>query len=99
MSDEQGYNGWKNYPTWAVNLWIDNDQGTQSYALEIAENALEDSHPRYEVSSQLKHWVREEIETDDASMASDLLGYALDMVDWYEIADAYLEMAREQVTA
>lgn len=25
------YNGWSNYETWAVNLWMDNDQGTQEY--------------------------------------------------------------------
>jgi len=22
MPDEQGYNGWTNYETWAVNLWL-----------------------------------------------------------------------------
>lgn len=25
--DEKGYNGWKNYQTWNVALWIQNDEG------------------------------------------------------------------------
>lgn len=27
MSTDDGYNGWTNYETWAVALWINNDQG------------------------------------------------------------------------
>ena len=27
MSDST-YNGWKNYETWNVKLWLDNEQGT-----------------------------------------------------------------------
>lgn len=29
---EQGYNGWKNYETWNVALWIQNDEGLYSEA-------------------------------------------------------------------
>lgn len=38
-TDEKGYNGWTNYETWAANLWIDNDEGSQEYALRLAEKA------------------------------------------------------------
>ena len=27
MSDDQRYNGWTNYETWAVKLWMDNEEG------------------------------------------------------------------------
>ena len=98
MSDTT-YNGWKNYPTWCVNLWLDNDQGTQEWALEIVRDATEDaSHPRYGAATALRDQVRGWIEEEDnlsltgpnASCASDLLGYALDCVDWYELADAWI---------
>jgi len=32
--DEQGYNGWANYGTWNVALWIGNDEGLYSLAKE-----------------------------------------------------------------
>lgn len=35
------YNGWKNYETWCVKLWFDNDQGTYEHWREEARNALE----------------------------------------------------------
>lgn len=29
------YNGWKNYETWNVALWLDNDQGTYNETREM----------------------------------------------------------------
>jgi hypothetical protein len=34
MSDSS-YNGWTNYPTWAVNLWLSNDEPLYREAVEI----------------------------------------------------------------
>jgi hypothetical protein len=30
------YNGWTNYETWVVNLWMDNEEGTYDYWREVA---------------------------------------------------------------
>jgi hypothetical protein len=35
MSDKT-YNGWTNYETWVVNLWMDNEEGSHDYWLGIA---------------------------------------------------------------
>lgn len=33
------YNGWKNYQTWNVALWIDNDEGLYTFARECEDYA------------------------------------------------------------
>ncbi len=100
MSDSEGYNGWKNYPTWAVNLWLTNDPGSEEWALDIVRAAVEDSeYPRLDAADELKYAILETYNLDEAGLPSDLLGYAFDCVDWYEIADAFIAMVEEGVTA
>ena len=82
------YNGYTNYQTWNVQLWIDNDQGTYNLVRETAQDL--------EKPSRVADWLKDFIEesnplADDASMFSDLMGHALACVDWYEIAENVLE--------
>ena len=37
------YNGWHNYETWAVNLWMSNDQGSDDFYRGIAQEAYDES--------------------------------------------------------
>ena len=41
MSDK--YNGWHNYETWVVNLWMDNERGQQDYWLENARQCFDEA--------------------------------------------------------
>jgi hypothetical protein len=41
MSDTR-YNGWTNYETWVVNLWMDNEEGSHDYWLEVAQEVSND---------------------------------------------------------
>lgn len=107
MQDE-GYNGWENYPTWAVNLWIGNDEGSYAHWREQAEQALvsaaEDKADRVDfprsataiLAENLREHVRRNTEPMRATLGADLIGYALDCVNWHEIADALVEIAREE---
>ena len=105
---EQEYNGWRGgYCTWCVNLWLSNEEPLYLETIEmvrlVCERVTEPddfgdvaSLRRFEVAEGLKRWVTEDLAPDlGATFAADLLGYALDCVDWYELADAWLETAAE----
>jgi hypothetical protein len=110
------YNGWSNYPTWAVSLWLGSDQGTAQEVERLAqhwERDTRDGGTVSELADTLRAFVEDfpEIEAvqGEASLAADLLGLALDLVDWQQIAethaadviggdtdDAHAEMARRR---
>ena len=90
MSDKK-CNGWANYETWNVKLWLDNEQGTYGEALDIARSARDVGY----LSRELRVWVEEMTPNLGASMFSDLLNAALSEVDWDEIAESYWEEAHE----
>jgi hypothetical protein len=90
------YNGWKNYETWNVALWLDNDQGTQT---EMADLAYRYRDEPSELAKAIEDFVDEMRPDLGASMFADLLGAALDEVDWHEIAEHYLADLEEEEPA
>jgi len=85
------YNGWTNYETWVTALWINNEQGTQEYALELAREAKTEEEPRYVLSETLKDWVHDSMLPDlGSTLAADLLGASASEINWTEIAESFL---------
>jgi hypothetical protein len=41
--DNEGYNGWTNYESWAVGLWIDNEEGMYNYWREAAQECYDEA--------------------------------------------------------
>ena len=90
------YNGWTNYETWAVALWINSDQSTQQNWIQAGCAALDQAQAdgcatqREHAASDLAHELKEEITAGapdlGPSVYSDLLEAALSEVNWYEIA-------------
>jgi hypothetical protein len=92
------YEGWRNYQTWAVALWLDNEPGTYEVVRQCARDAYEDaSETTYATRGQvaafaLAEQLREEHEAanpladEPASVFADLMASALGLVDWHEIA-------------
>jgi hypothetical protein len=100
------YNGWTNYETWCVNLWLSNEEPSYRYWLEAAEQAAKDAPNSDEVKQgilrpdesairTLADQLREEIHSSeklkDSDFCTDLLLAALADVDWEEIAQSFLE--------
>lgn len=98
------YNGWTNYETWAVKLWIDNEEFTQRYWEKSAKKAWREADATenwtrtesaiFTLADQLK----DEITDPDAcellgqsNLYTDLLNAALSEVNWQEIAGNMLE--------
>jgi len=76
------YNGWTNYETWNVALWLDNEPAIYNYVREIAGESANE----YDLAVRLQTLVEDMAPELDASMFADLLGAALNNVEWSEIA-------------
>lgn len=93
MVTQKEYNGWTNYETWLMALWIGNEECLQDTANEMAEQSRHED--TYILADQLKCWIEsfEEIEEiqNKGGFVSDLLGAAMSEIDWFEIAEHYRE--------
>ena len=83
---DKTYNGWTNYETWNVALWLGNDEGAYLTCAEMASDARGAECPAVELADSIKAMVEEMAPDLGASMFSDLLGAALSEVEWIEIA-------------
>lgn len=100
MADDR-YNGWANYETWCVKLWMDNDEGSYRYwkseTLDAWEEAEADKYftrkerAAFGLADRLKNEFGDNHPlTDQANVYADLLGAALSEVNWDEIANSLL---------
>ena len=99
-NDNNGYNGWTNYETWVVNLWLSNEQGSQEQIEEQAEQSVTDAIEQdesdvrqaatYALSKYLEE-MHDECVPETTGVFADLINHALGMVDWYEIAKHYVD--------
>ena len=98
-SESAGYNGWHNYETWAVKLWIDNERAEYDYwrnetvetwaNTEATEYLTRSQAARFSLADSLKEWHQDNT-PDLSGPFCDLLNAALSEIDWDEIADAML---------
>jgi hypothetical protein len=104
---EERYNGWTNYATWNIALWLGNEEGSYSYWRERTQQAYDDAEAegtftrKEQAALDLSRQLQDEIEegnplADQPSMYSDLLGSAISDCNWYEIAENWLEDVEEE---
>ena len=94
MSESKTYNGWENYETWCVALWINNDEYSQSMALDIVK--------RYGDTRQAEEALRDFVESSSpnlhGTMYGDLLTAALQEIDYRELVSTFAEDIEEEDT-
>lgn len=100
-------NGWTNYETWCVNLWMDNEQGSQEFFRETARQ-FHAEMGAYNTGLKLKNsatfrfadWLQDYYSQENwpelSGVYGDLLRGALDAVNWDEIARHYIEAVLEE---
>jgi len=106
MERSETYNGYANYETWAVALWLGNDFGSYGYwrraAIEEKQEAPNcwqvrervwpaDRAATFRLAARIEEDVTEGAPELPPSLYSDLLTSALGSVDWHQVAETFLE--------
>ena len=101
MATDEKYNGYNNYETWLIALWIDNDQYYQEAVHELAERYADDAgeHDLNGYASAIKDFVEEMPDVagalENGGMVADMINSTLSSVDWYELAEMYMKEYKE----
>jgi hypothetical protein len=93
------YNGWFNYETWLVNLWMDNDQGEHEHWREVARESIETNIALcewYQFEDRLKDYL-DQIREGKEGLAGDLIGAAIGEVNTRDIAKSWVENELEHM--
>ncbi len=109
MTDKT-YNGWTNYETWNVALWIGNEQGSQRYWSDRAQEEWDGANGNEKDALRALADCLEDEFSDGAaallegakqtaSVWADLLAASLSEVNWREIAEHFLEDVDKEVSA
>jgi hypothetical protein len=99
------HNGWRNYETWSVHRWLNSDKGLCVNWKERGRQAFDEADDSREVwddgaltqdiarerlAKRLRARLGDTELLDRQDVYSELLGAALEKVDWEEIADSFL---------
>ena len=92
------YNGWYNYETWNFKLWLDNDPETIAYINGLFIDCKRDA---YKLSKALEQYAYDgmpllkKYNSFFKGFYGDLLGASLREINFYQIAESYLEELNE----
>jgi len=88
---KQKYNGWTNYETWNYKLWLDNNQATYDAVRTLAKK----HNDAFDLSIELSKVAHDNAPLLEASFYSDVLNASIREVNFFEIAESYLEEIKE----
>ena len=91
----EGCNGWSNYETWVVKLWLDNEEGSYHYWREQTQELwFSTRQDKDDTIRELAQQLKSEHESntpETVGVYADLLNAALAEVDWHEIAESLFD--------
>lgn len=89
MAQGKEHLGYKNYETWVLTLWLENDYNDYQYWRNKAMEAKAEDPESfiYTLSDELKEFYTDQA-PDLQGVYADLLGFALDEIDWREVAES-----------
>ncbi len=99
---DSSYNGWSNYETWVVNLWLGNDEVSYNKCQSLAQRCFAEAvadqvlsrkeRACYQLANELKEMIEDGSPlASEASVYSDLLNASISEVNWKEIANGLLQ--------
>lgn len=80
---DERFNGWSNYETWLVALWLDNDRA--GYNMLAALKA--EPGNVYDKAEWLEELTRELYELDTVGIVTDFVNAAFARVNWVEVLE------------
>lgn len=89
---EEGYNGWKNYETWLMNLNLTNEEGLYHSIIELLKET--EGKKDYERAETLKDWVEEAFWVDEHNIIKICDTWTtrdFQEIDWIEIVKGVSE--------
>lgn len=98
------YNGWTNYETWAMGMFLDGNYTGPYTPEQVAEIVKPLVESKADVMDALKEYVEHHVYTDadeapsevtTTGIVGDLLGAALGAVDWCELAEHKIQEVSE----
>ena len=93
MSNQE-YNGWTNWETWNFKLWLDNSEDSYKAIIYLAEEVEGRANAKNDLAKELESLANdlcEESITFETGFFADVCNSAIKAVNFYEIAEAYLE--------
>jgi len=85
----QKYQGYENYETWCVSLWLNNSEADYEHFRELAKELKDVKKLAISIENEIGNYGDELIES--ACLFKDLLNNSLEVVNWEEVAKDFLD--------
>jgi hypothetical protein len=91
MTENEKYNGWLNYETWLIKLWLDNEQWSYQWIREMAESFRDKDNFRQWFKDWVENLVLDGLKSTEGNLTMDLVMTSFREASLDEIVDSYIE--------